>query len=170
MFARDGFDQVTMQAIAVAAGISQRTLFREFPSKADLAWEPLREGVDAIRRRAEAVARRRAPLGEMVDEIVLGTVRDVRDPELIAFARHHLRVLTATPALLNHPMLDDLRQSITGAIAQSSTLGDRPPALVAEAVVAVASAAAMWWALQDGDGTLADAIEVAIGAVAEGRR
>ena len=61
----------------------------------------------------------------MVDEIILGWVREIRDPEIIAFARHQLRVIAATPALLNHPTLDDLRQSLTAAIAQSSTLGDR---------------------------------------------
>ncbi len=36
LFEKRGFDDVTMDEIATAAEISRRTLFRAFPSKADL--------------------------------------------------------------------------------------------------------------------------------------
>lgn len=38
LFARDGFDDTSVDDIAAAAGIGRRTFFRYFPSKADLVW------------------------------------------------------------------------------------------------------------------------------------
>ncbi|MBP3043063.1 mycofactocin system transcriptional regulator [Arthrobacter jiangjiafuii] len=38
LFQRDGFDRVTVDDIAAAAGIGRRTFFRYFPSKNDLPW------------------------------------------------------------------------------------------------------------------------------------
>jgi len=49
LFAERGFDRVTMDDVAAAAGISTRTLFRYFPAKVDLVLGRLRRIDDALR-------------------------------------------------------------------------------------------------------------------------
>lgn len=167
LFAREGYEAVTSQAIADAAGISQRTLFREFGTKSDLAWEGLRETADAMRDRAAPVAERRAPLAEMVNEIVLDTLRAVRDPEDIAFARRQLGVLGATPALAYNPILDEVRAVLSETFARSPTLAGRSPSLIADSLVSVVVAASLWWGRRSDETTLAQAVESALGGIGE---
>lgn len=49
MFTRDGYDETTMDDIARAVGISRPTLFRYFPSKADIVWDRYVEEASELR-------------------------------------------------------------------------------------------------------------------------
>src|SRR5919198_3590817 len=55
LFARRGFDHVTVAEVAEAAGVSEKTVFNYFPTKEDLFWDevPQREAalVEAVRNR-----------------------------------------------------------------------------------------------------------------------
>lgn len=55
MFARHGYDETTLQEVADAAGLHVQTLYRHFPSKADLAAALEQSKLDAFR---EAFAER----------------------------------------------------------------------------------------------------------------
>lgn len=48
LFVERGYDAVTTDEIAAAAGISPRTLFRHMPAKEDLLLAPVRHGGAAI--------------------------------------------------------------------------------------------------------------------------
>ncbi|PYX84347.1 MAG: hypothetical protein DMG68_21055 [Acidobacteria bacterium] len=74
LFARNGFDETTVEAVAEAAGVSRRTFFRYFDSKDDLLAHAIvsytRTLVDAV----EAAPPGASPF-EVVTEIVLATAR-----------------------------------------------------------------------------------------------
>src|SRR5690349_1779210 len=49
LFDRDGFDETTIDAIAAAAGVGRRTVFRYFASKNDIVWGDFATGLRAMR-------------------------------------------------------------------------------------------------------------------------
>ena len=48
LFAERGYDRVSAAEIAEAAGISRRSLFRYFPTKADLVWDGFHESLEML--------------------------------------------------------------------------------------------------------------------------
>ena len=63
LFAEQGFEETTVDQIAAAAGVSRRTFFRYFDSKADVLWSAFDAEVDHIRRVLAGDARRPAGHG-----------------------------------------------------------------------------------------------------------
>jgi AcrR family transcriptional regulator len=150
LFERRGLDVVTMDDVAEAAGISRRTLFRMFPSKADLVWE----GLDLVV--AQTRAQMLAPdaslsLRALVNSALLPGVQFMQDPALEKLARRRLRLVARHPALLAHAPLQALQQSLADAIAQRLRPTATPPQLIAASVVSVAMSALLWWAREGVD-------------------
>lgn len=55
LFARWGYEQVSVQQIADVAGVSRRTFFRYFPTKSDLPWGDFAREVDRLQSALDAV-------------------------------------------------------------------------------------------------------------------
>lgn len=55
LFSSQGFDETTVEQIAAEAGVSTRTFFRYFDSKADVLWHQFDHEVSALRAALEAV-------------------------------------------------------------------------------------------------------------------
>src|ERR1700749_3599109 len=49
-----GYENVAMSAVAAAAGVNERTLFRYFASKSDLVWQPIGTSFSDLRRHLAA--------------------------------------------------------------------------------------------------------------------
>jgi AcrR family transcriptional regulator len=166
LFERNGFDRVTMDEIAAAASVSRRTLFRLFPSKSDLAWDGLRDMRDAVKLRAASLARAGRRLNLIVDELFVPILRQLDDPEAARIARRRLRLLAGAPALLNHPILQEIEDVIARTLKASARRDGTPPSLVARALVAATFGALLWWAEHGRGMSALDAARAALQAIA----
>ncbi len=149
LFEAKGFDAISMDQIAAAAKVSRRTLFRLFPSKADLVWEDLSAVLIGVRVRAAKLRRSRVPLRTLVESMLLPTFAWLEQPEVAKLARRRLRLIGASPGLLAHDALEQLQQTITQAVSGTTDLV-APPELVSRSLVAVGFATMLWWAEEGG--------------------
>jgi mycofactocin system transcriptional regulator len=96
LFSQDGFEDTTVERIAAAAGVSRRTFFRYFDSKADVLWHAFDGEVRALRA-AFAEVPDAVPLMAAIRQVVVGANRyraeDV--PEL----RTRMNLIGSVPAL-----------------------------------------------------------------------
>ena len=96
LFTEDGFDDTTVERIAAAAGVSRRTFFRYFDSKADVLWHAFDGEVRSLRT-AFARVPPHVPMMAAIRQVVVGVNRyraeDV--PEL----RTRMNLIGSVPAL-----------------------------------------------------------------------
>jgi mycofactocin system transcriptional regulator len=96
LFAAQGFDETTVEQIATAAGVSRRTFFRYFDSKAAVLWNEFDAEVRELRA-AFALIARDVPLMTAIRHVVVGVnhygAADV--PEL----RARMNLIASVPAL-----------------------------------------------------------------------
>lgn len=164
LFERRGFDAVTMEEIADAAGVSPRTLFRLFPTKSDLVWEGLEEMRDAVSAQAGSLRGAGRSPAELMRALAEPFLRPMEDPAVARLVRRRLRLIADVPALLNHPTLREIEAVVASLFDQKN----EPPALLARTVLAVAFGAMFWWA-EDGEGvTPLDALNQAFAGIKRG--
>jgi mycofactocin system transcriptional regulator len=96
LFAENGFDETTVDRIAAEAGVSSRTFFRYFESKAAVLWHDFDREVDALR----------AAFGEVDDDLpmmdaIRQTVVRVNHyrAEDVAELRTRMHLIGSVPAL-----------------------------------------------------------------------
>jgi AcrR family transcriptional regulator len=158
-----------MNEIASATAVSRRTLFREFPSKADLVWYGLDQFVEAVRvwNATPRVSGASPTLRQYIEELAMPALRAAEEPPLAALTRRRLRLIAANPGLLHHQTLLELRAELTTAIAASVAFTGQPAALVADVFVAIGFSSALWWATTDEQTTLIEAFRTSLNALQE---
>lgn len=96
LFQEHGFDAVTTEAIAAAAGVTQRTFFRHFPCKEAAAF-PYHEALMERLRSGLAERPLNEPILHSIREAVMGLAEVYDDYEVYHQA---LRLMRTTPQLL----------------------------------------------------------------------
>ena len=96
LFAAYGFDQVSVEQVATAAGISRRTFFRYFPTKADVLFLESPREVQCLRDCLAA-----APPGEPVDVVLRRAVVLALDApaDRYEWAYQRAQLILTVPAL-----------------------------------------------------------------------
>ncbi len=117
LFIARGFDAVTVDDIAEAAGIGRRTFFRYFPSKNDLAWGDFDALLAQFRARLDA-----APADQPAIEAVRAAVHAFNEvpADELPRHRHRLRILLTTPELVAYSTVRyaEWRAVIAGFVAR----------------------------------------------------
>jgi TetR/AcrR family transcriptional regulator, regulator of mycofactocin system len=168
LFAARGFDEVSVDDVAEAAGIARRTLFRYYPSKNALPWGDFDAHLDHMR--------------DLLAGLEAGVpVRDALRTALLAFntfdeaetARHRqrMRVILETAALQAYSMTmyAGWRAVVAAFVARrlGAKAGDLVPSTVAWTMLGVALSAYEHW-LADESVSLTQALGNAFDVVSPG--
>lgn len=161
LFAQQGFAETTVDEIAEAADVSRRTLFRHFPTKADIVFADHPERINRLQRYLDAPPADTPPL-DVVFGAALATVPSFIDPPEFFLARH--RLLRHTPELRNREqayglrygavlarclkqrLADETARDESGAIVSDGVIAD----VVSASIVTVVNRAQRAWAASGG--------------------
>ena len=168
LFTAQGFEQVTIDEIADAAGISRRTFFRYVTAKADAVWGDF----DAHVVRLDALLAT-APSGPSVLASICAAYVEVNDyaERDLPMLRQRMRLIRTEPALQAHSQVRyaDVDRVVAEHVARRT--GQSPaallPRLVATSTRAAATTAFEVW-LADGTTTLAADLHAAFDQLALG--
>lgn len=161
LFTRRGFDGVTIDEIADAAGIGRRTYFRYFATKADAVWGDFQAHVVRLAGLLEATDSTRPVLASISSAYV--EVNDYSTAEL-PMLRHRMRLILTEPALQAHSQLRyaEIDRVVAAYVARRTgqARDGLLPRLVATSSRAAATTAFEVW-LGDDEVTLGGALRAA---------
>jgi mycofactocin system transcriptional regulator len=168
LFTELGYDETTVEHIAAAAGVSRRTFFRYFDSKAAVLWGDFDAEVAALRSAFADVAPE-VPMMAAIREVVVGVnhyrARDV--PEL----RRRMNLIASHPELaaeaLRHYDAWEHEVARFAADRLGVAADDLYPLAIARATLAVARAAFDRWAVL-ADADLPVYLDAALAALVRG--
>ncbi len=146
LFLARGFDQTSVDDIAVAAGISRRTFFRYFPTKADVLF--VESGAELGRlRECLAADGSSEPYEAVLSRSVIAALRF--PPEEREWARQRAQLLLTVPAVQAHAMSRYATWRATVAEYAAARCGEPAgglfPLAVGQAVLAASLAAHEHW-------------------------
>lgn len=149
LFTERGFDAVSVDEVARAAGIGRRTFFRYFPSKNDVVWGDFDHALEDWERWF-ASAPRREPIMSVIRRAVLAF--NTFDPSNAESHRGRMRLILHTDALQAHSTLRyaDWRHVVARFAAARLGLDpqDRIPQLVGQLTLGAALTAYEQWLSQ----------------------
>ena len=151
LFARNGFDETTVEDIAAAAGIGRRTFFRYFGSKNDVVWGEFDAGLEHFRTALDGAGSAQPWMEQLRAAVV---AFNALDPQQVAVHRARMDLILHVPALQAYAtlMYARWREIVTTFVARRT--GERPgdllPRLVGHATLAAAVAAYEQWLAEPG--------------------
>jgi mycofactocin system transcriptional regulator len=158
LFLRDGFDQTSVEDIAAAVGVSRRTFFRYFATKADVVWVESDAELEQFRGMIEASSPSTNPV-DAVAEAFISSIDHGGDE--VEWARQRAELILHAPAVQAHAnaVYRQWRSVVAEFVARRTggERGDEYPLAVGYAVLAASSAGHERW-LADPDADLAECL------------
>jgi mycofactocin system transcriptional regulator len=168
LFAARGFDEVSVDDVAHAAGIARRTLFRYYPSKNALPWGDFDAHLEHMRDLLDDLDPR-VPIGDALRTALLA-FNDFDAAETVRH-RQRMRVILQTAALQAYSMTmyAGWRTVVAEFVARRlrTKAGELVPQTVAWTMLGVALSAYEHW-LADESVSLAQALGNAFDTVSDG--
>jgi mycofactocin system transcriptional regulator len=146
LFARDGFEDTTMDDIADALGVGRRTVFRYFASKNDIVWGNFELVLDRLRRLLDATPDDVPIMRALADAIVES---NRYEPDQLQELRIRMTLITTVPALQAHSMLryEAWRRVVAEFVAarRGESPDDLLPQTIGYAMLGTSMAAFVHW-------------------------
>jgi AcrR family transcriptional regulator len=166
LFSRDGYDGVTVEQIAAAAGVSHMTFFRYFPSKEDVV---LSDEYDPLRRAAGRDDPGNLPPVERIRLALQHGLVQMYAANREAMLLQH-RIIAGTPALRARLWQDQAGARARFAVVLDLRAGEDLMArlradVVVAACLAAATTAMLTWAENGGTPELPDLLDQAFEAL-----
>ncbi|MGI5125876.1 TetR/AcrR family transcriptional regulator [Pseudonocardia sp. CA-107938] len=155
LYVTKGFEQTTVEEIARAVGLTERTFFRHFADKREVLFDPqhgLQQGfLDAV----AAAPADATPLETVAS--ALATAAGFFDDERRSWSRRRQSVIAANPALQERELLKmaALETSVAQAL-RARGVEERAAALAAGACITVFGVAFLQWIADGEERSLAD--------------
>jgi mycofactocin system transcriptional regulator len=165
LFTSNGFEETTIDDIAVAAGISRRTFFRYYNSKNDLVWGDFDGELARLRTRLAATPAN-VPMMAALREAVVAFNRV--DPAHESWHRRRMALILGVPALIAYSTLRftgwrDVIAEFVGARTGQAATALMPQVVGHTALGCSVAAYAEWLANEKADlATLIDEAMVAL--------
>ncbi|MEQ3549069.1 TetR/AcrR family transcriptional regulator [Pseudonocardia nematodicida] len=149
LFAERGYEAVSMGDVATAAGISRRSLFNHFPTKADLLWSGHEFYVDRLRHHLAQPHGRSADLAAVLSSAFARAFEDLGEDGL-ALAQARLRVVATHPdtAAAGYVVIAASRAAVLDFL-RTRVPDELTCRCVAGGVAGAVYEAALWWAAGD---------------------
>jgi AcrR family transcriptional regulator len=156
LFAERGIENVTMDEVAEAAGISRSNLFRLFPSKSAVVWGGMHQFNAELRSKLEA-----NPETDIVKLLHTSWVEamHVLDDSLET-VRLRLKLIASSPEIYGwgHGQLEESREVIEHAVRKLSSDPMRPR-VISAAMISVSMSILVWWAQTDDPRTPSEVLD-----------
>jgi AcrR family transcriptional regulator len=156
LFAERGIENVTMDEVAEAAGISRSNLFRLFPSKSAVVWGGMHQFNAELRSKLES-----NPETDIVKLLHTSWVEamHVLDDSLET-VRLRLKLIASSPEIYGwgHGQLEESREVIEDAVRKLSSDPMRPR-VISAAMISVSMSILVWWAQTDDPRTPSEVLD-----------
>jgi mycofactocin system transcriptional regulator len=168
LFARQGFDDTTIDDITAAAGIGRRTFFRYFASKNDLVWGDFAAELVKF----EGLLAATDPAAPMMEALRGAVVEFNRfDPGVVPWHRQRMALILRVPTLQADSTVRyaSWRALVTEFAARRTgrPTSDLLPRLIGHTVLAACIAAYEHW-LTDDEASLSTLLDLAVRQLATG--
>ena len=148
LFARNGFDETTVDDIAAAAGVAPRTFFRYFDTKEAVLYAGWRETVDMFCAELRARPAHEAPLAAIVNTLA-GLMSQIEHDNAELLQRHRIAARSERFGRYRHEVIeptsvDAIARVIAERLGVDVDLDVRPRLFAGVANVAINAARDAW--------------------------
>ena len=147
LFNEKGIDKVTMDDVAIEAGISRSNLFRVFPSKAAVVWGGMHDFTVELERQLK-----NNESGSIVSQLHKSWVVAMHLlDESLETVRLRLKLIASSPEVYGwgHAQLEEARVVLEKAIEKREGKESVRPRMISSALISASMAVLTWWAVNN---------------------
>ncbi len=157
LFYELGIDKVTMDDVAIEAGISRSNLFRIYPSKAAVVWGGMHRITEELKN--QLASNPETSVVKLLHQSWVGAMR-VLDNSLDT-VRLRLKLIASSPEVYGwgHAQLEEARKVLEAAIAKIEGPDSVRPKMISSALISASMSVLTWWAESDDQRSVTEVLD-----------